>query len=95
MATFEWDEIKAELNQRKHGIDFNDAASAWMGPRLTKPGRHPGETRFVSLCMSHDRLIAVVWTQRNNAIRLISARSARTNERKQYDQAIGGSAEDG
>ena len=95
MTTFEWNETKAKLNRRKHGIGFEDAASALMGSAVTKQSPHPGEARFVSLCMCNGRLIAVVWTRRNDAIRLISARIARTHERKQYDQAVGGSAEDG
>lgn len=94
MTTFEWDERKAEINRQKHGIGFNDAAAAWLGMRLTKPSFHAGEARFVSLCRSNGRLIAVVWTQRNDAVRLISARIARNDERKQYDQAVRRPAED-
>ncbi|HZC17369.1 MAG TPA: BrnT family toxin [Caulobacteraceae bacterium] len=94
MTAFEWDERKAEVNRQKHGIGFNDAAAAWLGMRLTKPSLHPEEARFVSLCMTNGRLIAVVWTQRGDAVRLISARIARSDERKQYDQAIRRSVED-
>ena len=94
MPFFEWNEQKAEANRRKHGIGFEDAASALTGRALTKRSPRSGETRFVSLCMCNGRLIAVVWTKRDDAIRLISARIARTNERKQHDQAVGGSAED-
>ncbi len=94
MAIFEWNETKAELNKPKHGIGFEDAASALMGSALTNPSLQSGEARFVSLCLCNGRLIAVVWTRHNDAIRLISARIARTNERKHYDQTISGSAED-
>lgn len=94
-VTFEWDAAKAEFNRQKHGIGFDDAASALSGAALTRQSDQAGEERFISLCMCNGRLIAVVWTRRVEAIRLISARIARNNERKQYDQAVSGSAEDG
>ncbi|MFN3583950.1 BrnT family toxin [Phenylobacterium sp.] len=89
---FEWDEGKAELNLRKHGISFDDAAYALLGLALTQESSGYEETRFTSICIAEGRLIVVVWTPRDGAIRIISARAARTNERKQYDQAIGRSA---
>lgn len=92
MPAFEWDDRKAEVNRRKHGVGFNDAAQALMGLTFTQPSDGHGETRFTSVCQCGDRMIAVVWTPRDGAIRLISARSARTNERRQYREAIGGPA---
>ena len=92
MPFFEWNEQKAAANKRKHGIGFEDAASALTGLALTRQSPQSDEARFVSLCMCNGRLIAVVWTKRDDAIRLISARIARANERKNYNQAVGGSA---
>lgn len=92
MAGFEWDSAKAKKNLEQHGIGFNDAAEALMGLALTRASPGYDENRFVSLCECGGRLIAVVWTPRDDVVRLISARSARKNERKQYDQAVSRSA---
>ena len=95
MSEFEWDEQKAEANGLKHGVGFNDAALALMGLTLTQPSRGYGEVRFSSICRAGERVILVVWTPRAGAIRIISARSARTDERARFDQAIRGESHSG
>ncbi len=93
MSSFEWDAAKADQNFRKHGIGFNDAALALLGLALTREAQRSGERRFTSICRCNGRVIVVVWTPRDGAIRLISARIARKNERQDFDQAISGSTE--
>ncbi|WP_405041337.1 BrnT family toxin [Phenylobacterium sp.] len=88
MANFEWDEAKAEENLRKHGIGFRDASSSLLGLSCTVASPRGGENRFTSLCETNGRLIAVVWTPRFGAIRLISARAARKHEQEHYRQSI-------
>jgi len=85
-SSFEWDELKRETNLAKHGIDFPRAASALNGPRLDKPSERNGEIRTLAICPLTDRLIAVVYTMRGEACRIISVRAARKNEQRAYRQ---------
>jgi uncharacterized protein len=88
---FEWDETKRRTNLEKHGIDFIDAAVVFEdGPKLVTQSSFSSERRFVAIAQLAGREIAVVFTVRGDAIRIISARRARDNERKAYRQAFGG-----
>lgn len=84
---FEWDAAKAAENLRKHGVDFADAATALSDDlALTIPDEHSGEERMVSLAMDAlGRVLVVVYTWRDETVRLISARKASRAERKQYE----------
>ena len=89
LGVFEWDEWKRGINLAAHGIDFEDAIAIWEDWVLefrSSQGHHSGE-RFLAIGKSEDRIITV------GKRRLISARAARRNERKNYDQAIRGQAE--
>ena len=85
---FEWDPVKAASNLEAHGVDFADAAVALEDERaLTiEDTRHDGEQRFVSLCLDPlARLLVVVYTWRDDTIRIISARNATRNETRRYE----------
>lgn len=85
---FEWDPVKAASNLEAHGVDFADAAVALEDERaLTiEDTRHDDEQRFVSLCLdSLARLLVVVYTWRDDTIRIISARKATKNETRRYE----------
>ena len=85
---FEWDDNKRRANVAKHGFDFVDATEVFADPRqytYRSPYRS-GEERYVSIGSVRGRLIAVVFTQRGDKLRIISARPARRNEREQYDR---------
>lgn len=84
LHSFEWDEAKRHVNILKHGIDFEDAALALSLPRLEYPSDRHGEKRTVAICPEQARLIAVTYTMRGEICRIISARVARTNERREY-----------
>lgn len=78
MATrliFDWDEGKRRENLRRHGIDFNDAKRIFDGPTLEDFDElHSAkEDRYRALGLFGGRVIKVVYTTRQNAIRLISA----------------------
>ena len=92
MPLFEWDARKADQNQLKHGISFDDAARALLGLALTAESSRGGESRFVSVCECGGRVVVVVWTPRDGAIRIVSARVASIDERAQYNQAVSRSA---
>jgi len=86
---FEWDERKRLSNLAKHGLDFRRAVELFEGANLTYPSARRDEDRWVTVGMVHARLVAAVWTRRSGAIRLISMRSARREETRQYRQLHG------
>lgn len=88
---FEWDADKAAQNLRKHGVQFNVAARAFFDPNRIEvyDGREDyGEDRWATIGYADPALLYVVYTVRTGeTIRLISARKANADERKQYRQA--------
>jgi uncharacterized protein len=86
---FEWAAAKALANLDKHGVSFEEAGSAFADPlslTVPDPAHSEGENRLVLLGMSAaGRLIIVVHTERQDRIRLISARKATGRERRNYE----------
>ncbi len=82
--SFEWDEKKRKSNLEKHGIDFADAIEIFARAHVDVASNHPGEFRRESTGRLDDRIITVIYTRRGVAIRVISARIARRNERERY-----------
>jgi uncharacterized protein len=84
---FEWDGGKAAANFRKHGVTFEQAAYAfldsfaveWIDPRAAY-----GEERGILLGMSGDQILSVVYTERGERLRIISARRATKHEKDHY-----------
>lgn len=87
---YEWDENKAVANLSKHGVSFVEAKTVFDDPLYVDfydPDHSYGEHRFILLGKSvQGRLLFVSYMERNNIIRLISAREATTSERKAYEQ---------
>jgi len=87
---FEWDSKKAESNERKHGITFEEASTIFgdlLSITIDDPSHSIGEDRFITIGTSASgKIIVVVHTDRNDIIRIISARRATKNERRQYEQ---------
>ena len=87
---FEWDRHKAEANLRKHGISFEEAQTVFTDPlsmTLPDPDHSEDEERFIDIGTSDNRrVLVVVYTERGQRIRLISARKATPVERKQYEE---------
>lgn len=84
---FEWDESKATRNLEKHRISFEDAIGIFEGPVLETRSDRSAEERYKAIGVVEEREIAVLYTLREGRYRIISARSARPNERKSYRQA--------
>jgi uncharacterized DUF497 family protein len=84
ISAFEWDELKCETNVQKHGIDFRDAASVFRAEVLLGRSDREGEMRWTAIGLLAGREICVVFTERENVCRIISARRARKNERRAY-----------
>lgn len=86
--SFEWDPAKALANARKHGVEFADAVAALEDEdAITVPDEDAeDEERFVTLGRdAFGRLLIVVYTWREENIRLISARRATKQERATYE----------
>ncbi|MGD0075922.1 MAG: BrnT family toxin [Candidatus Binataceae bacterium] len=87
---FEWDEKKRAINLAEHGLDLIDATTLFDGrPVFTYPSPRHGEERFVTVGQLTNRFFAVVWTERVEAIRLISFRRARDAEERKYRTIFG------
>ena len=91
---FEWDPAKNRSNIRKHLISFEEAQTIFDGDVLTviDDRFHYSEERYISfgeLVLAAGRLIiAVVYTERGDHIRIISARKASRKERRYYNEYI-------
>ena len=89
--TFEWDERKSNANKRKHKVSFEEAQTVFLDEnaiRFFDPDNSEDEDRFLMLGMSFTLRVLVVchcYRQDDLVIRIISARKALRNERKQYE----------
>ena len=88
---FEWDELKARSNERKHGVTFDEAKTVFGDPAsiFVYDGDHSwAEDRFIIIGMSErERLLMVVYVERTElTVRLISARNATRRERRDYEK---------
>jgi uncharacterized protein len=87
---FEWSEAKRLLVLTERGLDFIDAGGLFDGrPVFTVPSPRDDEERWVTVGALEGRLIAVVWTQRSDAIRIITMRRARDGEKRRYRALFG------
>ena len=87
---FEWDEAKAERNLARHGVDFLDAVSVFLDPHrleIEDDRLDYGETRFTTIGMVENVLLTVVFTNRGESTRIISARRAESHEQRAYHES--------
>jgi len=86
---FEWDDDKAASNEQKHGVTFLEAQTVFADPlALTgyDPDHSDGEDRFITMGSSLEgRLLVISHTDRDNRVRIISAREASRRERRDYE----------
>lgn len=87
---FEWDHKKAETNERKHGVAFQEAATVF-GDRLAitfaDPDHSVDEARFITFGLSRKkRLLVVSHIDRKDGTRIISARLMSRKERRIYEE---------
>ncbi len=85
---YQWDRDKAAANLRKHGVDFTDAVTVFSDDlAITITDERFDEERFITIGIDAlSRVLVVVYTWRNDEIRLISARQATRYEQKQYEE---------
>ena len=84
---FEWDWRKAPSNLKKHGIDFADATGVFYDEyAITLKESVTGEERFITIGTDIlVRVLVVVYTWREDRVRIISARKATSGERRKYE----------
>ena len=88
---FEWDNNKAKSNLRKHKITFEEASTVFGDAlALTIPdplSTRLEEERFITVGISYrQNLLIVVHCDREEKIRIISARKATKREKKEYEE---------
>jgi len=82
---FEFDEAKSRANSLKHGIDFVQAQELWNDPAYTIiTARSSVEDRFVIIARREEESWSAIYTLRGEAIRIISVRRSRQNEKEIY-----------
>ncbi len=84
---FEWDDSKAAENVRNHGVSFAQAALAFRDPFAVEwidLRKAYGEERIILLGTARNQIRSVVYTERAERIRIISARRATRNEQEYY-----------
>lgn len=85
----ESDPHKAALNVINHGITFDEAQTVLIDPyAMTKEDIDAtGEHRYITLGMSNQgKVLIVVWTVRDEQVRLISSWKATQPQRKHYER---------
>jgi uncharacterized protein len=89
---FEWDSDKAAANQRKHGVSFLEAATAFkddLSITVPDPFHSQDESRFILIGLSAEsRLLTVVHVERDIVYRIISARKPTPRERRDYERKV-------
>jgi len=87
---FEWDEHKANLNLKKHKVSFEEATTVFDDPysvTIDDPDHSDNEERYIDIGFSSkERLLVVVYTEREPIIRLISCRKANKSEWEIYHE---------
>lgn len=86
-ASFEWDEVKEQINFTKHGIHFRTAVKVFLDPDklIREDEEHPHELRYDVLGKVGKILFVVCAFRDENVIRLISARLATPPEKARYE----------
>ena len=91
MMQFSWDPDKASRNARKHGVTFEEALTVFSDSLARihdDPNHSEGELREILVGQSRaGRLLLVCFTERNEFVRLLSARETTRHERRDYEQA--------
>jgi len=84
---FEWNRSKAKDNYAKHGVSFEFAKGVFKDPfavEFLDDREDYGEERFVVIGMIEGKIFYVAYSERKDAIRIISARRATKHEQEAY-----------
>ena len=83
----EWSAAKALVNIHKHGVSFEDAAEVFRDPDFVEVldlREDYGEDRVVPTGLVDGQVLVVVYTERQTAIRIVTARRANKHEQQDY-----------
>ncbi|MDQ3654524.1 MAG: BrnT family toxin, partial [Chloroflexota bacterium] len=81
---------KRRANIEKHGLDFEEADVLFDGrPVFTTTSYRGDEVRYVTTAIYLERYVTVIWTPRDDKIRIISMRRTRHAEEREYRQVHG------
>ena len=87
---FEWDPNKAAENLRKHRVSFTEAATVlgdFLGITVPDPDHSGDELRYITVGLSNRRrLLMVAHAERQQRVRIISARKLTRDERRVYEE---------
>ncbi len=84
---FEYDQNKSLSNKQKHGIDFKKAQELFVGDVAVIDAKNVDtEARFAAIGKIDTKFYTIIYTYRDKAIRIISARRSRKNEEKLYEE---------
>ena len=87
---FEWDPLKATKNVQKHNVSFQEAATVFndaLSITFPDPDHSFGERRYVIMGLSrYAQLLVVAHTDRDDCVRIISARRTTRNEKRFYEE---------
>lgn len=87
VVEFVWDPGKDAANRSKHGIGFTEARRLWQDSGLiVLPSRFPDEKRFLAIGQIGGKHWTAIFTERGEAVRLISVRRSRESGRRLYEQ---------
>lgn len=84
---FEWDAAKSEVNLSKHGVTFEAARSVFndvFACERRDVDSDPGEIRYVITGVVNEVILTVVYTERGDRTRIVSARKATAHEQSEY-----------
>lgn len=90
MLDFEWDDAKAAANLAKHGVGFLAACRVFddvFAIDFEDRSMNYGEVRRIAIGMVKDQVLTVIYAERGSTIRIISARKATRQERRDYAEA--------
>jgi uncharacterized DUF497 family protein len=89
MLNFEWDIKKAQINIERHGISFKEASTIFADPLsdfFYDSDHSVDEDQYLAIGLSEfNNVLVVVFTEKDDIIRIISARKATKKERKHYE----------
>lgn len=87
---YEWDERKRHVTLAERGLDLADASRFFDGrPVVITPSPRGHEERFAATAMVDGEFLTLIWTWRDDAIRVITMRRAHAKEERQYRQLHG------
>ena len=90
MLLFEWDEVKARENLKRHKVPFDEGKTIFNDPfLLTYPDidSSEAEERYINIGLSvKNRVLVLIHTERQSKIRIISCRKATARERRHYEE---------